>query len=83
MTEPAKRRAAYKDLFSIPDNMTGEIINGELIVTTRPSRKHAIAASRLGGALVPPYDFGRGDGPGGWIIIIEPADSVWRRHYRS
>jgi Uma2 family endonuclease len=72
MAEPAKKRVVYEDLFDIPDNMTGEIISGELIVTPRPSRKHTITTSRLGGEIVPAYDFGRGNGPGGWIIIVEP-----------
>ena len=33
MTEPAKKLAVYEDLFRIPENMTGEIINGELHAT--------------------------------------------------
>ncbi len=72
MTEPAKTRANYEDLFDLPENMTGEIINGELIVAPRPSRKHTVATSRLGGEIIPAYDFGRGGGPGGWVIIVEP-----------
>lgn len=76
MTEPAPRTPVYEDLFTIPDNMTGEIINGELIVTPRPSRNHAIVASRLGYEIGPPYDFGRGGGPGGWVILDEPEISL-------
>jgi len=72
MTEPARKRAVYEDLYNIPENMTGEIINGELIVTPRPSRKHTIVTSRLGYEIGPPYDFGRGGGPGGWVILDEP-----------
>lgn len=72
MSEPARTLATYEDLCSIPENMTGEIIDGELIVTPRPTRKHAFAASVLGGEVVPPYHLGRGGGPGGWIIITEP-----------
>jgi len=64
--------ATYEDLYSIPENMTGEIIDGELIVTPRPSRKHTNTVAMLGGELIPPYRLGRGGGPGGWIIIIEP-----------
>ncbi len=40
MSEPAKKGAIYEDLCSIPENMTGEIIDGELFVHPRPSRKH-------------------------------------------
>lgn len=72
MSGPAKKKANYDNLFSIPDNMTGEIIAGELIVTPRPSRKHGYVAYSLGGRLTPPYQFGEGGGPGGWIFIAEP-----------
>ena len=75
MTKSARNRAVYEDLFDIPENKTGEIINGELIVTPRPSRRHSIATSRLGSELIPAYDFGRGGGPGGWIILDEPEIS--------
>jgi Uma2 family endonuclease len=71
MAEPVKKEATYEDLYSIPENMTGEIIEGELIVTPRPARRHIEVASSLGGELVPPYRFGRG-GPGGWLIYDEP-----------
>ncbi|HBD07998.1 MAG TPA: hypothetical protein DCZ69_07020 [Syntrophobacteraceae bacterium] len=71
MTEPARKRAIYDDLFDIPENMTGEIINGELFVTPRPSRKHVNTSSILGAEIIPPYRFGRSGGPGGWIILIE------------
>jgi len=42
--------------------MTGEIINGELVVTPRPSRRHTSAASSLGFKIGPPYQFGEGGG---------------------
>ena len=71
MSEPVKKRASYEDLYSIPENMTGEIIDGELLVTPRPSRNHAYAASALGSEVGPPYQFGR-NGPGGWVILDEP-----------
>lgn len=74
MTEPARKRATYNDLYSIPENMIGEIINGDLIVSPRPSRKHGYTASIIGNELGPPYNMGRG-GPGGWIIIGEPEIS--------
>lgn len=71
MAAPAKKRATYEDLYGIPENMTGEIIDGELIATPRPSRKHVYAASALGNEVGPVYHSGR-YGPGGWIILIEP-----------
>ena len=47
MAELAKKKACYEDLYSIPENMTGEIIDGELIATPRPSRSHVFTASGL------------------------------------
>jgi Uma2 family endonuclease len=72
MSETARKGAVYEDLFDIPESMTGEILDGEVIVTPRPSRKHIYAASMLGGEISPPFVFGRGGGPGGWIILDEP-----------
>jgi len=70
MAELAKKKATYEDLYAIPEHMVGEIIDGELVVTPRPSARHTHATSILGGEIVPPYRLGRG-GPGGWIILIE------------
>jgi len=72
VTQTAKKKASYDDLFNIPENMTGEIIDGELIATPRPSRKHVSATSFLGYKIGPPYQFGEGGGPGGWVILVEP-----------
>lgn len=69
MVAAAKRKASYDDLYGIPEDAVGEIIDGELIVTPRPSSMHGFSAYALGGELLPPYQFGRGGGPGGWIII--------------
>jgi len=71
MNQPALREAQYEDLFDLPDNLIGEILNGQLITQPRPAPKHARASSIIGGELVPPYDQGR-SGPGGWWILFEP-----------
>lgn len=71
MSEFAKKKATYEDLYRIPDDMIGEIIDGELIVTPRPGPKHMRTASVLGGKIMPPYDFGEGGGPGGWLFLFE------------
>lgn len=68
---PEKKEATYEDLYNIPENMTGEIIDGELFVSPRPSRRHTLTATALSGEITPAYYFGRG-GPGGWIILVEP-----------
>ena len=44
MVAAAKRKATYEDLYGIPEDDVGEIINGELIVTPLPSRMHGFSA---------------------------------------
>jgi Uma2 family endonuclease len=65
------RPATYEDLLQVPNNLVGEILDGELHVSPRPAPKHADAATGLSAALRSPFDRGRG-GPGGWRILIEP-----------
>ena len=71
MAELASKNATYEDLCAIPENTTGEIIDGDLYAHPRPTRKHIYAASALDKRLGP-YQFGNGEGPGGWIILVEP-----------
>jgi len=67
-----KRPAAYSDLLALPENVVGQIIDGDLVVAPRPAPPHVNATSYLGGELVGPYGRGRG-GPGGWLILDEPG----------
>ena len=55
MVQAAEKKATYDDLYHIPENMVGEIIDGELIATPRPSPRHSHAASVLGFELGAPY----------------------------
>ena len=71
MAEPARKRATYEDVLNAPDNVVAEVIDGVLSTHPRPAFPHARASSKLGGALLPPFDDGNG-GPGGWIILDEP-----------
>ncbi len=66
-----KRPATYADLEALPPNVVGEIVEGEVHVSPRPSFPHTVAASQLAGELIGPFNRGRG-GPGGWIILHEP-----------
>jgi Uma2 family endonuclease len=81
----------YDQLLALPENLTGEIIGGELFTQPRPAGRHAVTERSLTLELAGPFDKGRG-GPGGWWIIPEPEvhfvrDSVvavpdlagWRR----
>jgi Uma2 family endonuclease len=65
------RPASYEDILRLPENVIGEIIDGELIVSPRPASSHAMASSAIGGELAGPFRRGRG-GPGGWVILNKP-----------
>ena len=71
MTDVARKTATYEDLCSLPDNLVGEIIDGELFATPRPSYRHGRATAVLDRRLGGPFDLGEG-GPGGWWIMVEP-----------
>jgi len=71
MVDVVKRRATYQDVLDAPAHKVAELIDGELVLSPRPAKPHAMAASVLGEELGPPFKRGRG-GPGGWIIIDEP-----------
>ncbi|MGD9975395.1 MAG: Uma2 family endonuclease [Desulfatirhabdiaceae bacterium] len=71
MTATALTKATYDDLYTIPENRIGEIIDGELFATPRPSFRHSNVVSGITGEIIGPFRRGR-DGPGGWIILYEP-----------
>lgn len=73
--ESGKRRPTYADIEALGDNVVGEIIAGELVVSPRPSAPHAYAASNLGATVNTRFHQGL-DGPGGWWIIDEPELSL-------
>jgi Uma2 family endonuclease len=67
------RPATYADIEALPENLVGEILDGELYATPRPAFPHAHAATLLAGELTPfQGPGGRGRGPGGWRILFEP-----------
>ena len=72
MENPAKRAATYEEILGAPEHLVAEIMDGELLLSPRPAKPHAAAATALGEELGPPFKRGRG-GPGGWILIDEPA----------
>lgn len=71
MGSTAKKFATYQDILDLPEDVKGELISGELVVSPRPKIQHARASSSLGGLLNGPFDRGAG-GPGGWWILDEP-----------
>ena len=43
-----RKPAIYDDLWTVPEHMVAEIVDGELIATPRPAFPHALAASAIG-----------------------------------
>lgn len=68
----ASRPATYQDVIDAPEHLVAEILGGELVLSPRPSSRHARATSRLGVALGPFDGRPSGDDPGGWVILDEP-----------
>ena len=67
----SRRPATERDLDDLPEEVIGQIVDGELIVHPRPDHPHVRAASTLTWAIFGPFDQGLG-GPGGWVILAEP-----------
>ena len=71
LSETDSRRATYQDVLDAPPDKVAEVVDGTLYIFNRPAAPHALASSRLGNAIGPPFDNGR-SGPGGWWILDEP-----------
>jgi Uma2 family endonuclease len=71
MTARVRERATYEQVLRLPENMVGEIVDGELYAWPRPRARHGHSALRIGGRLEAAFDSGEG-GPGGWVILPEP-----------
>jgi Uma2 family endonuclease len=69
---PPPRPATYQDLRALPEDVVGEIIDGELIATPRPAFQHVTAQSELLVALGREFGGDNRGGPGGWRIVVEP-----------
>ncbi len=74
MGEPARRVATYEDILQLPDNLIGELIDGDLYASPRPGPRHTSSASALGADLNVAFQRRQGgpSGPGGWWIFDEP-----------
>lgn len=71
MSDKQKKPATYEDLEALPEQYVGEILDGTLYASPRPTSRHALASSVLGTDLGGAFMRGRG-GPGGWWILDEP-----------
>jgi Uma2 family endonuclease len=67
----SRRPATVRDLDDLPEDVIGQIVDGELIVHPRPDHPHVSVATRLTWMLVGPFDLEL-NGPGGWVILAEP-----------
>jgi Uma2 family endonuclease len=68
-----RKPATYEDILALPEHLVGEIIDGDLYALPRPSPRHTLASSVLGGALIVTFGIpGGGEPPGGWWILDEP-----------
>jgi Uma2 family endonuclease len=65
---PEHKRATYADLEALPENVIGQIIEGDLIALPRPANTHNFVASELMGMA---FEAGLRR-PGGWLFILEP-----------
>ena len=68
---PAAKLTLYDQLEVLPEDLIGEILNGQLHTQPRPAGPHARVASRIDRTIGRSYDDGI-DGPGGWWIFVEP-----------
>ena len=63
------QKSLWEELCALPENVVGEIFNDELIVSPRPSPKHAMASTDL---LTKVNHLFGGGGEGSWLILFEP-----------
>ena len=68
--KPLKKGATYDDLERVPEHFVAEMFDGDLYASPRPAFPHSRASGVLLAKLGDAFDFG--DGPGGWLIYIEP-----------
>jgi len=67
-----KQPASYADVLAAPEHMVAEILNGDLVLSPRPTYRHARASSGIGMSLSAYDGNPRGTDPGGWWILDEP-----------
>jgi Uma2 family endonuclease len=65
------KRATYEDVLNAPEHRVAELLEGELILSPRPSARHAAAMAAIHGTLWSRFDGGERR-PSGWIVLPEP-----------
>ncbi len=72
MSNPANKIPTYEDILALPEGITGEIIDGQLYTSPRPSPIHQRAMIGISSPLQQKYGGGSGGGKKGWIFLTEP-----------
>ncbi len=70
VSTPVKHAATYADLEALPDDVLGQIVDGELYASPRPATPHTFTASAMGMDVGSLFQRGRG-GPGGWWMLFK------------
>lgn len=65
-----KKKATIEDLRNVPENMSGEIIGGELIISEEPAWKHHIAAAVLD--MFSPLQSAERYAREKWVFLLKP-----------
>lgn len=69
--DAASKYATYEDLLSLPENVTGQIVDGVLYTQPRPAFRHQRGTTQLASKLSERFD-SDGHGPPEWFIFTEP-----------
>lgn len=89
--QPVARRATYRDLLALSEDVRAEILDGQIVTSPAPRPRHAKSQGALRVFVGKPFDDDDGfGGPGGWWIFVEvdiqlgehivrPDLSGWRR----
>lgn len=72
MSKPAYKIPTYEDILALPEGITGEILDGQLYTSPRPSPIHQHAMSGTISPLKQKYGGGSGGEKKGWIFLTEP-----------
>ncbi|MFL5318949.1 MAG: Uma2 family endonuclease [Myxococcaceae bacterium] len=72
MPKSPNRPATYADLEALPDNVVGELIDGELFASPRPGPRHAQVIGVLNALLWTHLQSASADRPSTWRFLIEP-----------
>lgn len=71
---PPSFEEVYRQLCALPENVIGEILAGELVVSRRTAVRQAAAKTGVASAINFLFDRRTNgeDSPGGWWILVEP-----------